>query len=187
MNKLNMFMIVIMFFLKLCVHLIVLVWLEVHVEGKVCIFFNLLLLEASSRLSPKQYHFVWKNISIHVHCYELEKRKYALDFNKSSPPKSCGFDEYGDDKLCCSDLNGKPFKTTLQPPKYPINNPKLYACNDHTSSCSKWAKDHPESCSPGHDSYGFMRSACQKSCGRCGSNVSWIVHLLILISSWSLL
>jgi len=92
------------------------------------------------------------------------------DFNNSSPPKACGFDESGDDKLCCSDLNGQPFKPTLQPPKYPINKPKLFECDDHTSTCSQWAKDHPESCSPGHDSYGFMRSACQKSCGRCGSD-----------------
>ena len=96
------------------------------------------------------------------------------DFNNSSPPKFCGFDKSGDDTLCCSDLNGEPFKPTLQPPKYPINDPKRFGCADHTSACSKWKKDHPESCSYGHDSYGFMRSACQKSCKRCGSDVSGI-------------
>ena len=63
-----------------------------------------------------------------------------------------------------------------------INKPKLFACDDHTSTCSQWEKDHPESCSPGHDSYGFMRSACQKSCGRCGADVCGIVELIILIS-----
>ena len=97
---------------------------------------------------------------------------FFSDFNNSSPPKFCGFDEFGDDTLCCSDLNGEPFKPTLQTPKYPINDPKLFGCADHTSACSKWAKDHPESCLPGHDSYEFMRSACQKSCKRCLADVS---------------
>lgn len=89
------------------------------------------------------------------------------------PPAYCGLDdESGDDKLCCSDLDGKPAVTKPQPPKYPVSNPKRFECVDHTEECSRWAKSHPKSCSPEHDSYGFMRSACQKTCGRCGSDVS---------------
>jgi len=91
------------------------------------------------------------------------------DFNGTQPPMTCGFDNSGEDKLCCSDFNSYPNSPTSQPPKFRTRSNKKYPCVDHTPKCKEWAKDHPDSCSPGHESYRFMRSACQKSCDRCKS------------------
>lgn len=91
------------------------------------------------------------------------------------PPMTCGFDDAGRDKVCCSKNNFSPPISTPQPPKVLSYNIWKYSCIDHTSKCQDWVKDHPESCYPGHDSYIFMRSACQKSCRRCGLDVSRFV------------
>jgi len=48
-------------------------------------------------------------------------------------------------------------------------NKRKYSCEDHTPKCQDWVRSHPDGCYPGHESYPFMRSACQKSCKRCGS------------------
>ena len=135
--------------------------------GKLCEYYTKGVLSHSSRY---YMHASILNFNISNFYYF----SYFLDFNDTTPPKHCGYDEKtGDDKLCCSDFT-LPFDSLPQPPKYPIDNPKLFECIDLTPECSRWAKDHPESCSIGHDSYEFMRSACQKSCGRCESNVSFI-------------
>ena len=52
----------------------------------------------------------------------------------------------------------------------PIDVP--YPCVDHSWRCSDWASNHPESCKPDHQSYGFMRAACPRSCKRCKKEVS---------------
>ena len=101
-----------------------------------------------------------------------ENNFIILDFDDSTPPRYCGLDKSGEDKLCCADFNGKPAISKPLPPKYPVDNPTVFDCSDHTPQCTRWAKDHPDSCKPGHDSFQFMRSACQKTCGRCGSDVS---------------
>ena len=60
-----------------------------------------------------------------------------------------------------------------QPPLFPITGTKRpRPCVDHTIHCTDWFKAAPESCDPGHSSFKFMRAACQKTCGRCGNNVS---------------
>ena len=87
------------------------------------------------------------------------------DFSNSTPPAFCGFDqESGDDKFCCQS-KGPLFKTP-QAPQFPLNG-QARPCQDHTEVCSKWVKDHPESCSPNHSSYEFMKTACSKSCQKC--------------------
>ena len=88
------------------------------------------------------------------------------------PPMTCGFDNAGEDKFCCSDTSFFPAPQTPQPPKFLLYNKWKYSCEDHTPKCQDWIKSHPDSCYPGHESYPFMRSACQKSCERCGSEVS---------------
>lgn len=88
------------------------------------------------------------------------------------PPLTCGFDNGGEDKFCCSDTSFFPVPQIPQPPKFLSYNKWKYSCEDHTPKCQEWAKSHPDSCYPGHESYPFMRSACQKSCERCGSEVS---------------
>jgi len=93
----------------------------------------------------------------------------AKDFNNTMPPKSCGFENSGIDKLCCSDLKGKKINKS-QPPKHPEKNSKPFSCIDHaTEHCKRWKANSPKSCSPGHSSYIFMRLACQKTCDICGS------------------
>ena len=87
------------------------------------------------------------------------------DFSNSTPPAFCGFDqESGEDKFCCQSKG--PLFQTPQAPQFPLNG-RARPCQDHTEVCSKWVKDHPESCSPDHSSYEFMRTACSKSCQKC--------------------
>ena len=124
-------------------------------------------------MAKKKEYGIFKPFLLKKYTYHKITKSLSLDFNSTIPPKYCGFDKSGDDKLCCSDLNGIPTVAVPQNPKYPISNPKLFDCVDHTPECSRWAKTHPDSCSPGHDSYEFMRSACQKTCRRCGSDVSY--------------
>jgi hypothetical protein len=75
--------------------------------------------------------------------------------------------------FCCSDTNGQSI-TKLQPPQFPTASNEPRPCVDHSTHCKRWAKNYPESCSPGHNSYIFMREACQSSCKRCGDSVSFI-------------
>ena len=95
-----------------------------------------------------------------------------VDFNDAtSSPQSCGYDENtGEDKICCEDYGGIPVIGS-QPPKFPSKNLKARPCLDHTKQCTKWVQKYPESCKPGHESYIFMREACQESCGRCKNDV----------------
>ena len=97
----------------------------------------------------------------------------VLDFNSTTgPPNFCGIDETtGEDMFCCSDTNGQSV-TKLQPPQFPTASNEARPCVDHSTHCKRWAKNYPESCSPGHKSYIFMRETCQSSCKRCGDNVS---------------
>ena len=87
------------------------------------------------------------------------------DFNNSTPPAFCGFDpNTGDDRFCCQsqgDLYQSP-----QAPLFPQQG-QARPCQDHTEVCAKWVKEHPDSCTPSHPSYEFMRTSCQKSCQRC--------------------
>ena len=100
------------------------------------------------------------------------------DFNNTLPPMTCGFDNAGEDKFCCSekDESDSAKKFPVQPPKYPVmvistqTGPR--DCKDETENCPKWVEKVPKSCSPGHDSYDMMRQFCQKSCDRCKANVS---------------
>ena len=94
------------------------------------------------------------------------------------PPQFCGVDQdSGDDAICCSDSKDV-METKTQAPQYPrlITARKIgpRSCEDTTYNCAKWVKKSPESCLPGHESYYFMRLACQESCGRCQTNVSKI-------------
>ena len=99
------------------------------------------------------------------------------------PPKSCGFDNSGIDKLCCSDLKGKKVNKS-QPPKYHEKNSKPFPCIDHAPEhCKRWKANSPKSCSPGHSSYIFMRLACQKTCDICGSEVTITILGPVLLLS----
>jgi len=95
----------------------------------------------------------------------------AKDFNSTTgPPNFCGIDETtGEDMFCCSDKNGQSI-SDLQPPQFPTASNEPRPCVDHSTHCKRWAKNYPESCSPGHESYIFMREVCQSSCKRCGDN-----------------
>ena len=112
---------------------------------------------------------------------------FLPDFsNSTNSPQSCGYDESsGEDKICCGDLNGERVITPHYP-KFPqqswkeITNGTLVflsearPCMDHTKYCKDWIQRYPESGLPGHESYIFMREACQESCGRCGSYVRFL-------------
>ena len=73
-------------------------------------------------------------------------------------------------------MNGN-HASTPQVPKFPLKNSNARPCMDHTKYCAQWKKNYPESCSPGHESYIFMREACQESCGRCGNKVCISIHV----------
>lgn len=89
-----------------------------------------------------------------------------FDFTEDNPPDICGHDaKSGEDLFCCSDSRGVkiPQEAKFKP---------LAQCEDQTEMCEIWGKSHPESCSPGHKSYPFMREACYKTCKRCENYVS---------------
>ena len=76
---------------------------------------------------------------------------------------------------------------TSQRPLFPnvfVLNPR--PCIDHTAQCTRWAKDHPESCIPGNLGYAFMREACQESCGRCGEKVNTLGRILGTYKSFAI-
>ena len=104
---------------------------------------------------------------------------FFSDFsNLTNSPQSCGYDESsGEDKICCGDLNGERIITPHYP-KFPQQNlAEARPCMDHTKYCTDWIQKYPESCSPGHESYIFMREACMESCGRCESYVRIFVSI----------
>ena len=98
-----------------------------------------------------------------------------LDFSfTKGPPNYIGINENtGEDMFCCSDINGQTI-TKPQLPQFPTVSNEPRPCDDYSTHCTRWAKNYPESCSPGHKSYVFMREVCQSSCKRCGDNVSFI-------------
>ena len=114
-------------------------------------------------------------------CIFLNHSDLVLDFNSTTgPPNFCGIDETtGEDMFCCSYTNGQSV-TELQPPQFPTTSNEARPCDDHSTHCKRWAKNYPDSCSPGHKSYIFMREVCQSSCKRCGDNVSFIYISLVL-------
>ena len=101
---------------------------------------------------------------------------YVLDFNRSMPPESCGFDKVtGEDKFCCSDLG--PEQKLVEEPQLPLfldKNSKAYPCMDQSSHCQKWIENSPGSCIPrfeathgnARNSYSFMREVCQETCNQ---------------------
>jgi len=93
------------------------------------------------------------------------------EFEKEKPPTPCGYTKLGDDMICCSDLAGEKVSEKYQKPLYEVNTKSFhkveFPCSDHSWMCLDWLINDPESCTPGHPSYVFMREACPLRCGRC--------------------
>lgn len=85
------------------------------------------------------------------------------DFSGDEPSFACGNDaETGEDKFCCrGPASDKPL------PK-PDKRYGDYKCRDYTDACKKFVVQSPDSCSPSHSSFRFMKLACMESCGLCG-------------------
>ena len=99
------------------------------------------------------------------------------------PPQSCGYDDStGEDRFCCKDTDpDTPRIENPQPPLFPKEDLNPRPCLDHSSHCTRWAEDHPESCEPGNPGYPFMREACQDSCGRCGTKVIILLKQFLIM------
>merc|ERR1712110_150422 len=97
----------------------------------------------------------------------------------------------GEDMICCSDLAGEKVSEKYQKPLYKVDTKSLtlssinrkveFPCSDHSWMCLDWLINDPESCTPGHPSYVFMREACPLRCGRCKNMDVLTIMLNVLI------
>ena len=103
--------------------------------------------------------------------------------NSTAPPIPCndGINgkfsrQTGEDYFCCTeDFSGSSNVGTPQLPIYKTANGQPWPCVDHVDQCKQWVKEHPDSCSPEHGSFEFMKLACMESCKICEENVSYVV------------
>ena len=93
--------------------------------------------------------------------------------NSTTPPIPCKFSrQTGEDYFCCTeDFSASSNSVTPQLPIYKTTNDQPWPCVDHVHQCKQWVKRHPDSCSPEHGSFGFMKLACMESCKICGDQV----------------
>ena len=108
-------------------------------------------------------------------CLPLSKCILQDILNSTIPPTLCKFSrETGEDYFCCNEgFSGSSKVPGIpQSPIYKTINGQPWPCADHTDQCQQWINDHPDSCSPQHESYGFMKLACMESCKICEGHVS---------------
>ena len=89
--------------------------------------------------------------------------------NSTTPPIPCKFSrQTGEDYFYCTeDISESQNAGIPQLPIYKTANGQPWPCVDFVHQCKQWIKDHPDSCSPEHESFGFMKLACMESCKIC--------------------